>query len=130
MSTATPLFLKIDALSLPVTDLEQALAFYRDQLGHELIWRTDGAAGLRLPDSTTELVLRTDDRPAETDLQVASAREAAERFVHAGGEVVVGPFEIKIGYCVVVRDPWNNHLVLLDTTKGLLKTDEQGNVVD
>jgi catechol 2,3-dioxygenase-like lactoylglutathione lyase family enzyme len=90
MSTATPLFLKIDALSLPVTDLEQALAFYRAQLGHELIWRTDGAAGLRLPDSTTELVLRTDDRPAETDILVASAREAAERFCQAGGEIVAG----------------------------------------
>jgi hypothetical protein len=38
------------------------VAFYRDRLGHELIWRTATATGLRLPDSTAELVLQTDLR--------------------------------------------------------------------
>jgi len=28
----------------------------------------------------------------------------------------------------VVRDPWGNQLVLLDTSKGLLVTDNEGNV--
>jgi hypothetical protein len=28
----------------------------------------------------------------------------------------------------VVEDPWGNSLVLLDTSKGLLKTDANGNV--
>jgi catechol 2,3-dioxygenase-like lactoylglutathione lyase family enzyme len=54
-----PLFVKIDCLRLPMRDLDAALAFYRDRLGHELIWRTDIAAGLRLPDSNAELVLQT-----------------------------------------------------------------------
>ncbi len=130
MTQAPPLFLKVDCLSLPVADLEQALAFYRDRLGHELVWRTERAAGLRMGQGESELVLRVDDEPPETDLTVPSAREAAERFVRAGGEVVAGPFEIKIGYCVVVKDPFGNHLVLLDTSKGLLKTDEQGNVIE
>ena len=125
----TPLFQKIDAYGLPVADLEQALAFYRDQLGHTLIWRTNTAAGLSLPDSNAELVLRTENRPAETDLQVASVREAVQRFIQAGGELVTGPFEIQIGKCAVVRDPWGNELVLLDATKGLLKTDAHGNVI-
>ena len=42
-------------------DLDHGLAFYRDQLGHELLWRNDavGQAGLRLPESATELVLST-----------------------------------------------------------------------
>ncbi len=39
------------------------------------------------------------------------------------------PFDIKIGRCVVVKDPWGNQLVLLDSTKGLLKTDQAGNVI-
>jgi catechol 2,3-dioxygenase-like lactoylglutathione lyase family enzyme len=42
-----PVFRKVDCLSLPVRDLDAALAFYRDQLGHALIWRTESAAGVR-----------------------------------------------------------------------------------
>jgi len=30
---------------------------------------------------------------------------------------------------VVVRDPWGSELVLLDTSKGLLETDPEGNVI-
>jgi predicted enzyme related to lactoylglutathione lyase len=125
----TALFRKVDCLSLPVQDLEQALAFYSETLGHELIWRTDTAAGLRLPDSSAELVLHTDDRPMETDLMVDSVPEALERLTAAGGKVLHGPFEIRIGLCAVVMDPWDNVLVILDTSKGLLEVDENRNVV-
>lgn len=52
-----PLFRKIDCYRLPVGDLEAAIAFYSDRLGHDLKWRTPTAVGLRLPDSDTELVL-------------------------------------------------------------------------
>ena len=127
-TSSAPLFLKVDCVMLPVPDLDQALAFYRDKLGHELIWRGQTAAGLRLPESNAELVLNAQNRPAETDLQVADVPGAVERFCQAGGEIVAGPFEIQIGLCAVVRDPWGNHLVLLDTSKGLLKTDENGGV--
>jgi hypothetical protein len=40
-----------DAQLIPVPDLEAGLAFYQDALGHQLIWRTDTAAGLRLGDA-------------------------------------------------------------------------------
>jgi hypothetical protein len=40
-----------------------------------------------------------------------------------------GPFEIRIGLCAVVMDPWDNVLVLLDASKGLLEVDENRNVV-
>ena len=62
------------------------------------------------------------------DITVESADTAAGRFAQAGGEVVVAPFDIPIGRCSVVRDPWGNQLVLLDTSKGLLSTDKDGNV--
>lgn len=55
MRLRSPLFRKVDCISLPVDDLEEALQFYQQALGHELIWRDDTAAGLRLPDSTAEL---------------------------------------------------------------------------
>jgi len=123
------LFRKVDCVRVYVPDLEAGLAFYRDRLGHELIWRTKTAAGLRLPESEAELVLQTEDQRQEVDLLVDSADEAAIRVEQAGGKVIVSPFDIQIGRCVVLEDPWGNPLVLLDTSKGLLKTDAEGNVI-
>lgn len=120
---------KVDCVRVYVPDLEAGLAFYRDRLGHALIWRTETAAGLRLPESEAELVLQTEDPRQEVDLLVDSADEAAARVEQAGGKVIVPPFEIQIGRCVVLEDPWGNPLVLLDTSKGLLKTDADGNVI-
>jgi predicted enzyme related to lactoylglutathione lyase len=119
-----------DCHSIPVADLDAALVFYRDGLGHELIRRDDSAAGLRLPDSDAELVLHTDERPIETDLLVASVPAAISRFVEAGGKVVAGPFEIRIGLCAMIEDPWQNRLVILDSSKGSLRTDAEGNVIE
>jgi adenosylhomocysteine nucleosidase len=124
----TPLITKVDCVRLPVPDLESGLSFYRDRLGHQLIWRTAQAAALRMPGTDAEIVLQTEDERQEVDLTVASADEAARRFVDAGGTLVVAPFDIQIGRCTVVRDPWGNTLVLLDTSKGLLATDKEGNV--
>jgi lactoylglutathione lyase len=117
----TPLFKRADCLSIPVSNLDAALAFYSAKLGHELIWRSSTAAGLRLPGSNAELVLHTGDRPLETDLAVDSVPEALVRFTSAGGKILRGPFEIQIGRCAVVADPWNNVLVILDASKGTLQ---------
>ena|SRR5215208_350920 len=120
---------KVDCVRLYVPDLEAGLSFYRDQLGHTLIWRTETAAGLRLLDSETELVIQTEDRRQEVNYLVDSADKAAKLIEKAGGKVIVPPFDIQIGRCVVVEDPWGNPLVLLDASKGLLKTDATGNVI-
>lgn len=120
---------KVDCVRLYVPDLEAGLSFYRDHLGHELVWRTEKAAGLRLPESEAELVLQTERQEPETDLLVDSADEAARFIEQSGGKVIVPPFDIQIGRCAVVADPWGNLLVLLDDSKGMLKTDTDGNVI-
>jgi lactoylglutathione lyase len=124
-----PLIRKVDCVRIYVPDLEAGLAFYRDKLGHELIWRTATAAGLRLPETDAELVIQTEEQRQEIDLLVDSADAAARFIEQAGGTVIVPPFDIQIGRCVVVEDPWGNPLVLLDTSKGLLTTDAEGNVI-
>jgi predicted enzyme related to lactoylglutathione lyase len=116
----------VDCLQVPVPDLEPALAFYRDRLGHELIWRTGAAAALRMPDSDAEIVLQTERPRLEVNLLVDSADAAAERFAAAGGRILAPPFDIQIGRCAVVQDPWGNVLVILDGTKGRLATDADG----
>ncbi len=124
-----PLLRKLDAVQLPVPDLEAALAFYRDRLGHQLVWRTATAAGLRVPETDAELVLQTERPGPEVDWLVDSAEAAAARWVAAGGTLWAAPFDIQIGRCVVVADPFGNTRVLLDASKGPLLTDSQGRVV-
>jgi predicted enzyme related to lactoylglutathione lyase len=124
-----PLIQKVDCVRFYVPDLESGLAFYRDRLGHELIWRTDAMVGLRMPDTDAEIVLHTEPQAPEIDFKVRSADAVAARVEEAGGQVVVPPFDIQIGRCAVVQDPWGNEFVLLDASKGLLLTDEEGNVV-
>lgn len=120
---------KVDCVRVYVPDLEVGLSFYRERLGHELIWRTQTAAGLRLPESEAELVIQTERPGPETDLLVDSADEAARFIEQAGGKIIVPPFDIQIGRCVVIQDPWGNILVLLDGSKGMLQTDVDGNVI-
>lgn len=128
-SPAAPLFQKIDCVRLPVKDLDSAMGFYRGKLGLRLVWRAESAAGLAMPDTDAEIVLYTDGNSAEIDLLVASADEAAAEFVRAGGTLLTPPFDIQVGRCAVVRDPWGNPLVLLDMSKGKLITGEDGTIL-
>jgi lactoylglutathione lyase len=123
------MFKAIDCIRIYVPDLEEALAFYRDRLGQALVWRSQTQAGLRLPGSQAELVLQTEREGLEVDLLVSSADEAAAEFVRAGGTLVEPPFDIQVGRCAVVRDPWGSELVLLDLSKGRLATGPDGTIL-
>ena len=125
-----PLFRQLDAVTVRVPNLDQGLSFYRDQLGHELLWRNDalGQAGLRLPDTDTELVLSTSLDYAPNWL-VTSVDDAVERLVAAGGRVVSPPAAIPVGRVAVVADPFGNPLILVDLSAGTYVTDATGHVV-
>ncbi len=124
-----PLLQYVDAVTVPVPDLDRGMAFYRDVLGHRLLWRNEatGQAGLQTPVSDTEIVLTT-RQDYEPDWKVASADAAAEVFGANGGRVLVEPMDIPIGRLAIVEDPFGNRLVLLDSTKGTYDTDESGGV--
>jgi predicted enzyme related to lactoylglutathione lyase len=125
-----PLLQYVDAVTVPVPDLDAGMAFYCGVLGHELIWRNEavGQAGLRTPGSETEIVLST-RQSYEPDWKVASAETAAHVFRSHGGRVLVEPIDIPIGRLAVVEDPFGNRLVVLDSSKGTYDTDEAGTVV-
>lgn len=123
------LFKKIDCVSLTVADLDAGIAFY-ERLGHVCAWREAGvAAGLRLSDADTEIVLHVKDLPAETYFLVDSVAAAIGEIVKAGGKLEIGPFEIEAGLYARLRDPWGNPLVIMDLSKGTLKTDSSGTVI-
>jgi catechol 2,3-dioxygenase-like lactoylglutathione lyase family enzyme len=122
---AGPVLRKIDAVTVPVPDLDSGLTYYRDRLGHPLLWRNDaiGQAGLGMPDSDTEIVLTTGLPYAPTWL-VDDVDAAVEVF-----DVVVTPaFDVPVGRCAVVEDAFGNRLVLLDLSKGRYVTDHNGSV--
>ncbi|AGZ41855.1 VOC family protein [Actinoplanes friuliensis] len=118
----------VDCVQVPVPDLERGLAFYRDELGHELIWRTGTAAGLRLPGAGTELVLTTERDGLEVDFLVDDVGRAVAGVVAAGGSVRVEPFDIPVGRVAVVADPFGNDLTILDLSKGRYVTGPDGTV--
>lgn len=128
-SGASPLLRKVDAVTIPVPDLDRGLRFYRDQLGHVLLWRNDalGQAGLGLPESDTEIVLTSRMGYAPCWL-VSSAEQAVAAVQAAGGRVVTEPFDIPVGRAAVVADPFDNLLVLVDLSKGRYTTDQDGSV--
>ena len=124
-----PLIKKIDCVQFYVSDLESGIKFYR-ALGHSQKCRTDHSAGFQMPETDAEIVIQTNRREQETDLLVDSVDSAVKRIVDAGASLVVPPFEIQVGKCAVIIDPWGNKLVLLDLSKGMLRTDSSGKVVD
>lgn len=123
-----PLIRGVDAIQIPVRNLEAALDFYRGQLGHPLRWRTETEAGLGVADGGTELVLTTERPQYEPNLLVESVDVAAAEFAAHGGAIVVEPFDIPVGRVAVVRDPFGNTLVLIDLSKGRYVTNADGEV--
>jgi hypothetical protein len=126
----SPLLRLVDAVTIPVPDLDAGLRFYRDRLGHRLLWRNEavGQAGLVVPESATEIVLTTDLEYAPSWL-VTSVEEAVDRITAAGGRVVDGPRDIPVGRLAVVLDPFGNRLVLLDLSRGRYTTNADREVV-
>ncbi len=124
-----PLFQNIDCLQLYVPDLEAGIDYYCNQLGLKIIWKTKTAVGLGMEKGLAEIVLQNERREMEQDIKVDSVPEAVKKIEQAGGTILSGPFDIKIGQCAVVKDPWGNQYVILDTTKGTFITDDEGNIL-
>lgn len=124
----SPVLQMVDAVTVPVPDLDQGLAFYRDRLGHGLIRRNDevGQAGLRLPDSQPEIVL-SQSLPYAVNL-VTSVSDAVATIVAAGGFLLVEPHAIAVGRLAIVADPFGNSLILLDLSHGRYAVDDTGQV--
>ncbi len=122
-----PVLLGVDAVLLRVPNLAGGIEFYHAALGHEVIWRTDSMVGLGMGESDTELVLSLDTGP-ETDLLVSSVDQVVDSFIGAGGSVISEPQDIPVGRVAVVRDPFDNELVLVDLSKGRYVTDDASRV--
>jgi catechol 2,3-dioxygenase-like lactoylglutathione lyase family enzyme len=115
--TTSPVLRSVDAITIPVPRLDDGLAFYRDRLGHRLLWRNDtvGQAGLALPDCSVEVVLATRQQ-MEANWLVDSLDTAIRDLLASGARVASEPSTIPVGRVAVVIDPFGNPLVLVELT--------------
>jgi lactoylglutathione lyase len=123
------MFENIDCIMFYVPSLDEGIKYYHEKLGLKIAWKSPGSAGLLMNDNKTEIVIQNSERKVETDVKVKSVLEVVERIQKAGGNVVVEPFDIRIGKCAVIEDPWKNKMVILDATKGTFRTDKEGNII-
>ena len=115
-NTNNGIFKSIDCYLLFVPDLEKGIKLYSEKLGHEMLWKRDDSAGLKMPDSNTEIVLST-SLPPETDLLVESTDETVEKLLAEDFKLLLKPFDIPVGRFAAMLDPFGNKISFLDLSK-------------
>jgi len=119
---------KIDCVMIRVEDIQAAVAYYTDVFGLRPVWWDETSTGLAFPETDAEIVLhREQNTPSRVEVNylVDDVIVAARTFVTKGCRVLVEPFDIAIGKCAVIEDPFGTRLCILDMTKGPLKPGPQ-----
>jgi lactoylglutathione lyase len=112
---------KIDCVMIRVDAVETAADYYENVFGLKPLWSGDGSIGLVFPETNAEIVLHNDPNipsPLEVYYVVDDVVSAVHHYTGKGCEVLVPPFDITIGKCAVIKDPFGTRLGILDQTKG------------
>jgi lactoylglutathione lyase len=111
---------KIDCVMVRVADLQVAVEFYTRVCGLRQLWRDKTAAGMGMPETDAEVVLHTMDLPAAANVHylVDDVYDAVSTCLAAGCVVLEAPFDIAIGRCAVLQDPFGNAVYVVDMSKG------------
>lgn len=115
------MFKKIDCVMIRVDDVAAAVKFYRAVFGMKPLWSDNGATGLGFPETDAEIVLHSNaDIPhkVEVHYMVDDVVAAVNTFAEKGCRVLVAPFDILIGKCAVISDPFGTAICILDATSG------------
>ena len=104
-----------------VDDIDQAREFYVRVFGMLPAWRDATSAGLKFRESDAEIVLHCiKDIPARVDVTylVGDVVAAVEALKSEGCAIAAPPFDVAIGECAVILDPFGIAMTLIDMTKG------------
>jgi predicted enzyme related to lactoylglutathione lyase len=104
-----------------VDDIAKAVAYYERVFGFRERWRDSLSVGLGFPVTDAEIVIHSNfDLPHRVEVHYLV--DDVEAFVvhveQNGSRIVVPPFEIVIGKCAVIEDPFGITMCVLDMTKG------------
>ena len=112
---------KIDCVMIRVEDVDVSAAYYAKVFGLRPKWSGEGSIGLVFPETDAEIVLHretTIPSSVEVHYLVDDVIVAVAHYAAQGCQTLVTPFDITIGKCAVIRDPFGTRLCILDTTKG------------
>ena len=112
---------KIDCVMVKVPELEKAAAYYERVFGLKRLWQDAHSVGMGMPETDAEIVLHDNaDMPKDINVHylVDDVLKAIDHFAAQGCIIRQPPFEIVIGKCAVLEDPFGNTLAILDMSKG------------
>ena len=112
---------KIDCVMIRVDDLEAATKYYAEVFSLRPIWQDEISVGLGFPETDAEIVLHCNPEipsTIEVHYLVEDVARAVRVLESEGCRIVVEPFEIPIGKCAVIQDPFGITLNILDMSKG------------
>jgi predicted enzyme related to lactoylglutathione lyase len=112
---------KIDCVMIRVDDVAAGEKFYSEVFGLKTLWREDGSVGMALPETNAEIVLHNNaaiPHKVEVHYLVDNVVAAVKYYAENGCRVLVPPFDVLIGKCAVIRDPFDTTICLLDLTSG------------
>jgi predicted enzyme related to lactoylglutathione lyase len=122
---------KIDCVMIRVNDVEAATAYYARVFKLVPSWHDDddGSVGLRFPETDAEIVLHRNQRiPGRVEVHylVDDVPTAVNTLEREGCRTLARPFDIAIGKCAVIEDPFGVRLCILDMSKGLRPAEPSG----
>lgn len=112
---------KIDCVMIRVDDVEKAAVYYAEVFGLRPNWSGDESIGLVFPETDAEIVLHNDpNMPSSVEVHylVDDVITIVAEYVAKGCQLLVEPFDITIGKCAVIKDPFGIRMCILDMTKG------------
>ena len=112
---------KIDCVMIRVDDVAAGEKFYSEVFGLKPLWREAGNVGMRLPETDAEIVLHNNSEiphKVEVHYLVDDVVVAVKGYAKKGCRVLVPPFDVIIGKCAVIQDPFGTTICLLDQTSG------------
>ena len=115
------MFKKIDCVMIRVDDVAAGEKFYSEVFGLRPLWREAGSVGMGLPESDAEIVLHNIagiPHKVEVHYLVDDVVAAVKCFAEKGCRVLVQPFDVLIGKCAVIEDPFATTICILDLTSG------------
>lgn len=115
------MFKKIDCVMVRVPDVAAGERFYSEVFGLKPRWREDGSVGMGLPETDAEIVLHNQPgipHKVEVHYLVDDVVGAVKTYAQKGCRVLVQPFDVLIGKCAVIEDPFQTTICLLDLASG------------
>jgi predicted enzyme related to lactoylglutathione lyase len=112
---------KIDCVMIRVDDLAAGEKFYSEVFGLKALWREAGSVGMALPETNAEVVLHNNaaiPHKVEVHYLVDNVVAAVKYYAENGCRVLAPPFDVLIGKCAVIQDPFDTTICLLDLTSG------------